>query len=199
MHINTTLAESIVNNNNNRIRQIPNNTQKIICYVDSPPEYEDKILSFIDTPPKYEEGASISAASLSAASISAASIKTKTKTPKKTENNLSKRKGKCCYSKESHDSRCCGACYLLCPSNTSEEQCEFCHNNFCDYWKSGYIQTTDGINHPEDRCPELECDDCCCTTCCFPLKFPIFFPCCLGSVCNEILNKLCGSNTNYLF
>jgi len=86
----------------------------------------------------------------------------------------------CCYSSQSTDSRCCGACYHCCPKPEIDDRCEACPNNFCTYWQSGYIQTTQGIKREEERCEEFYCDDCCCTTACFPLKFSVFFPCCFG-------------------
>ena len=154
MYINPTLAEEMISEsteNNNTNRQLSNiiragTAPVIICYGETPPEYEDEMLTYIDTPPIYEEPQSIVAVT----DNGVVTIKLKQKKPKtnpnpkpknKEEDSLSKRKGKCCYSRESYDSRCCGACYWLCPSKTVEDQCEFCHNNFCDYWKSGYIQT----------------------------------------------------------
>ena len=119
---------------------------------------------------------------------------------KNTEDALSNRKGKWCYSAESRESRCCGACYWLCHPNPHKEPCECCPNTFCDFWKSGYIQTTGGYGtYEEDRCEECECDDCFWTTVCFPCKVPLFVPCFLGSLFNEGINKVCGSNRNYLF
>lgn len=161
----------------------------------------DEMLTYIDTTTNYEEPLSFESLTNNVNykdEISSIPINSKTK-QQNTENSLSKRKGMCCYSKESDDSRCCGACYLLCPSNNVKEQFNCCLNTFCDFWKSGYIQTTDGVVREEDRCSQCECDDCFCTTVCFPLKFPLFFTCFLGSVFNECINKICGSQRNYLF
>jgi hypothetical protein len=161
--------------NKNTIRKISN------INVDTPPAYNVEMITYIDTPPKYEEPKNIES------TIKKNNIK-----------NNSNRKGACCYSAESDDSRCCGACYWLCPSSADEEQNNCCPTTFCDYWKSGYIQTTDGTLIQEERCDECECDDCFWTTMCLPCKFPIFFPCFLGSVFNGCMNKICGSERNYL-
>ena len=104
-----------------------------------------------------------------------------------------------CYSPESDDSRCCGACYYGCPKKSINDRCECCPNSFCDYWQSGYVQTIDGPLRKEERCDECECDDCFCTTLCLPFKFPMFFPCFLGALCNGAINKMAGSYRNYLF
>lgn len=171
----------------------------LIYYGETPPEYEREVLTYIDTPPNYEEPIIIvSTINKDCKKVNKKIVKKQKKT-KITEDNLFERKGKCCYSKESDDSRCCGVCYWLCTSNTHKERCECCPNTFCDYWKSGYIQTTEGSVNKEDSCREFECDDCFCTVICFPFKFPVFFPCFLGSLFNEGVNKLCESNRNYLF
>ena len=34
---------------------------------------------------------------------------------------------------------------------------------------------------------------------CFPVKFPLFFPCFLGSICNSCINEIRHTNINYLF
>lgn len=189
--------------NKNAIRQITNINKApmptIICYGDTPPEYD--MSTYIDTPPKYEKPLSIGSVTKNVSNkepLKSKPIKTKSN-PKKTEDSISYRKGKCCYSTESDESRCCGACYWLCHPNPHKERCECCPNTFCDYWKSGYIQTTEGSVNKEDSCRECECDDCFCTAFCFPFKFPVFFPCFLGSVFNNGINELCGSNRNYLF
>ena len=195
--------------NKNAIRQITGINKVpmpiIICYGDIPPDYECELSTYIDTPPKYEKPLSIGDVTKNVGNnvsnnepIKSKPIKSKSK-PKKTEDSISYRKGKCCYSTESYESRCCGACYWLCHPNPHKERCECCHNTFCDYWKSGYIQTTEGSVNEEDSCRECECDYCFCTTICFPFKFPVFFTCFLGSVFNNGINKLCGSNRNYLF
>ena len=153
---------------------------------------EERDIKFSDNiPPKYEN----SILTVKPPTVKPQHINVKENTKVST----SKRKDKCCYSKESHDSRCCGGCYWLCPSDKVKERCECCPNNFCDYWKSGYIQTIASSVRSEDRCNEFECDDCFCTIICFPVKFPIFSPCCIGSILNELLNKLCNTNRNYLF
>ena len=103
-----------------------------------------------------------------------------------------------CYAAESDDSRCCGACYYCCPSKHIQAQCNVCPNTFCDYWQSGYIQTTSGPKRESQDCPDLECEDCCCTCVCCPFKFPFFFPCLLGALCNGSLNTLAGTHRNYL-
>ena len=208
MSITPTLSESTQNkNNNNAIQQmssiIRGTAPVIIYYGDSPPEYEGEMLTYIDTPPKYEEPLSIGSVRNNVSNkekiiVGILSSKQKQK-QQNTEDSLSKRKGMCCYSKESDDSRCCGACYLICPSKSVEEQCNCCPNNFCEFWKSCYIQTTEGSVREKDKCRECECDDCFWTTVCFPCKFSLFFPCFLGSVFNECINKLCGSQRNYLF
>ena len=211
MNINSTMPESTENKNN--VREITNinkaPTHVIIYYGETPPEYEVEMLTYIDTPPKYE-GSSYERAPYDAVTIepkpkiepkSKIEPKPKSKaspTPKP-KNTLSNRKGTCCYSRESDESRCCGACYWLCPPNPKKERCECCPNTFCDYWKSGYIQTTQGGTRDEDSCHECECDDCFCTTICLPFKFPVFFPCFLGSLFNNCINELCVSNRNYLF
>ena len=164
----------------------------------------DEKLTYIDTTPKNDEPLSFVSLTNNINykdEISSIPINSKTKqqNTKNTENSLSKRKGMCCYSKESDDSRCCGACYWICPSKTVEEQCNFCPKNFCEFWKSGYIQTREGGVKEENVCRECECDDCFYTTICFPCKFPLFFPCFIGSVFNEGINKLCGNKRNYLF
>jgi hypothetical protein len=219
MYTETMLTESTQNKNN--IRQITNinndSMPVIIYYGETPPEYSGEILTYIDTPPKYEKvlnieeqikaeqikAEQIKAEQIKAKPIKAKPIKQKSikSKPKNTEEDdtLSKRKGKCCYSKESDDSRCCGACYWLCTSNTYKERCECCPNTFCEFWKSGYIQTRDGPVRDQDRCDVFECDDCLCTAICFPFKISLFFPCFLGSVFNNSINNLCGSNRNYLF
>jgi hypothetical protein len=96
-----------------------------------------------------------------------------------------------CYNNTSLDARCCGACYYCCPLKNKEDQCEFCPNTFTTYWKSGYIQTTAGYGKEEEN-------GCCCWFC-FPVKFPLFFPCFLGSICNSCINEIRHTNLNYLF
>lgn len=186
--------------NKNAIRQITGINKFpipiITCYGDTPTEYECEMLTYIDTPPKYENPLSIGGVTNNL--INKEPIKSN---PKKTEDSISYRKGKCCYSTESIESRCCGACYWLCHPNPHKKPCECCPNTFCDYWKSGYIQTTEGSLKEEDSSRECECDDCFCTAVCFPFKFAVFFPCFIGSLFNEGVNNLCRSrsNRNYLF
>lgn len=84
------------------------------------------------------------------------------------------------------DMRCCGLCYFCCSTNNI--QC--CPVNLNHYCLSGYIQTTTTVNK----------DDGCCTCFCLPVKLPLTFICCLGSVVNECMNSCCNSiNMNYLF
>jgi hypothetical protein len=183
----TSQLESMHNENiqnKNIIRQISN------INVDIPPDYNAELIHYIDTPPKYEEPKNIERIIKNNNSNSK---------PNRSEYIPPKRKGACCYSAESDDSRCCGACYWLCPSSADEEQNNCCPSTFCEYWKSGYIQTTDGTLRDEERCDECECDDCFWTTVCLPCKFPIFFPCFLGAVFNGCMNKICGSERNYWF
>ena len=213
--VESTQIDSMDNENTlikNAIRQITGINKYpipiIICYGDTPPDYQCELSTYIDTPPKYEKPLSIAEITNNVSNnvgnkepIKSKPIKSKPIkiTKKKTEDSISYRKGKCCYSTESIESRCCGACYWLCHPNPHKERCECCPNTFCDYWKSGYIQTTEGSVNKEDRCRECECDDCFCTVICFPFKFTVFFPCFLGSVFNNGINELCGSNRNYLF
>ena len=96
-----------------------------------------------------------------------------------------------CYNNTSLDARCCGACYYCCPLKNKEDQCEFCPNTFTTYWKSGYIQTNAGYGKEEEN-------GCCCWIC-FPVKFPLFFTCFLGSICNSCINEIRHTNLNYLF
>ena len=98
-----------------------------------------------------------------------------------------------CYSRESIDARCCGACYFVCPQKTVEAQCNCCLNDFSTYWDSGLVQTTSGYGNKEE-----EKNGICCWLC-FPLKFSLFFPCFLGSLGNGCINCLRETNLNYLF
>ena len=110
------------------------------------------------------------------------------------------KKQKCsCYSSDSTDARCCGLCYCCCPAKHIDKEmdlnrCDFCPNDFCEYWYSGYVQTHSGYGHPEE-----EINGICCWFC-FPLKFPIFFPCFLGSLVNHAINQCCAApqKRNYL-
>jgi len=97
-----------------------------------------------------------------------------------------------CYKRNSIDSRCCGVCYACCPSKTVAKQCNFCPNDFKMYWDSGYVQTSTGYGVLDEK------NGICCWFC-FPIKFPLFFPCCLGSLGNECINYMRNTNLNYLF
>jgi hypothetical protein len=132
-------------------------------------------------------------------SASKAASETETGTASASETGTDSKKCIHCYSPESDDSRCCGACYYGCPKKSINDRCECCPNSFCDYWQSGYVQTIDGPLRKEEQCDECECDDCFCTTLCLPFKFPMFFPCFLGALCNGAINKMAGSYRNYLF
>ena len=127
--------------------------------------------------------------------------KAKPNPPKKikVEENPTKKKCTHCYSPESNDSRCCGACYYLCPSKSITDRCEFCPKTFSEYWHSGYIQTYEGGLESRDPCPECGCDeDCFCTTLCIIPKFGTFFPCFLGSLFNNAINACTDCERNYL-
>jgi hypothetical protein len=121
--------------------------------------------------------------------------------PKKPKVEEPSTKKKCthCYSSESNDSRCCGACYYLCPTKSIPDRCEFCPKTFSEYWHSGYIQTYEGSIDTRDPCPECGCDeDCFCTTLCIIPKFATFFPCFLGSLFNNAINACTDCERNYL-
>uniref|UniRef100_A0A6C0IIN6 Uncharacterized protein n=1 Tax=viral metagenome TaxID=1070528 RepID=A0A6C0IIN6_9ZZZZ len=97
-----------------------------------------------------------------------------------------------CYNTASTDARCCGACYYCCPTKKKvEERCECCPNDFDTYWDSGYVQTNVGYG--------TEDPNGLCCWCCFPIKFPVFFTCFLGSLCNNYINWTRDTNLNYLF
>jgi len=96
-----------------------------------------------------------------------------------------------CYSRKSHDMRCCGICYIYCPltrdsyNSTELEQYEICQPDLCVYCNSGYIVTY-----------EQGTD---CTVCCIPVKLPLFSLCLLGSIFNNCINCVRNTNHNYLF
>lgn len=97
-----------------------------------------------------------------------------------------------CYKYDSTDTRCCGLCYCLCPAKNisklvDKNRCDFCPDNFQEYLESGYFKTIDG---PSDK------DNCFCTTLCLPIKFPLFFPCFLGTLVNQCFNSYCCASTN---
>jgi len=97
-----------------------------------------------------------------------------------------------CYKENSTDTRCCGLCYYCCPAkhidkNIDEKRCDCCPVDFEDYWYSGYVQTTAGYGNTAEDINGL------CCWCCFPVKFPLFFPCFLGSLCNHAINKCCAT------
>jgi hypothetical protein len=93
-----------------------------------------------------------------------------------------------CYNKVSTDSRCFGICYCFCPAKNIDKdldnnRCDICPNTFKEYIDSGYFNTeNDGL----------------CTILCLPIKIPLFFPCILGTACNNFINCLCKTNRNYL-
>ncbi len=97
-----------------------------------------------------------------------------------------------CYNEHSTDARCCGLCYCFCPAvhidkEKDEKRCDCCPTDFCEYWYSGYVQTTEGYGNPEEEINGL------CCWLCFPVKFSVFFPCCLGSLCNQLINTCCAT------
>ena len=98
-----------------------------------------------------------------------------------------------CYKNNSTDTRCCGLCYYCCPAkNINKEidpgRCDFCPNDFHEYWYSGYVQTTSGYGNSAEEMNGVYC------WCCFPLKFPLFFSCFLGSLVNQTINT-CSATT----
>ena len=95
----------------------------------------------------------------------------------------------CCYSKNSHDMRACGLCYTFCYSPNEIEQCYFCPYTFKEYYESGYFMTKQSGSET----------DCCCTVAFLPFKFPLFFPCLLGSLFNNMINYCRDTKANYLF
>ena len=104
-----------------------------------------------------------------------------------------------CYKADSTDARCCGLCYCFCPANhidkeIDKKRCDCCPNDFCEYWYSGLVQTTAGYGNKEEDLNGL------CCWFCFPVKFPLFFPCFLGSLVNDVLNRCCAApqKRNYL-
>jgi hypothetical protein len=100
-----------------------------------------------------------------------------------------------CYKANSTDARCCGLCYCCCPAKDIDkykdlQRCDFCPNDFCEYWYSGYVQTTSGYGNQEE-----DINGVCCWLC-FPVKLPMFFPCLLGSLCNQVINACCAATTS---
>ena len=95
-----------------------------------------------------------------------------------------------CYDKNSFDARCCGLCYYCCPLKNKLQQCEICPSSFSIYWDSGYVQTDAGPGKGEKN--GIFC------WCCFPIKFPMFFTCFLGSICNSCINCVRDTELNYL-
>lgn len=114
-------------------------------------------------------------------------IKTKEKSRMNPEKNC------WCYNKESQDMRCCGLCYTFCYLTNKEDQCYVCPETFEIFYTSGYFVTTCGYGHTGD-----DCEDCVPTTLCLPLKLPIFFPCLLGSLFNNVINYCRYTDSNYL-
>ena len=93
-----------------------------------------------------------------------------------------------CYKEDSTDTRCFGLCYFFCPAKNIDKEldsgrCDICPNHMKEYIKSGYFNTeNDGL----------------CTVLCLPIKIPLFFPCILGSACNNFINCVCKTDRNYL-
>jgi hypothetical protein len=58
------------------------------------------------------------------------------------------------------------------------------------------VQTVSGYG--DRRGSDGEKNGICCWFC-FPVKFSLFFPCCIGSICNGCLNYVRDTNVNYLF
>lgn len=94
-----------------------------------------------------------------------------------------------CYSKNSDDMRACGLCYTFCYNPNEIDQCYFCPKTFNEYYKSGYFSTNTTSKE----------GDCFCTIVFLPCKIPLFFPCLLGSLCNNIINYCRNTESNYLF
>ena len=96
-----------------------------------------------------------------------------------------------CYSKKSIDSRCCGLCYHCYPSTHKSLHCECCPSTLSIFFSSGYF-VTKATPGPDDGCY---------TCLCCPLKFPLFFPCLIGSAINNCINLICklNDNNNFLF
>ena len=94
----------------------------------------------------------------------------------------------CCYSKTSDDMRACGLCYTFCYDPNDIAQCYFCPRTFEEYYTSGYFVT---------KQPGTEAD-CCCTVSFLPFKFPLFMPCLLGSLFNNMINYCRSTESNYL-
>jgi hypothetical protein len=104
-----------------------------------------------------------------------------------------------CYKANSTDARCCGLCYCCCPAKHINKEidlrrCDFCPNDFCEYWYSGYVQTVAGYGNKEE-----DLNGVCCWLC-FPVKLPMFFSCFIGSLVNDGLNRCCAApiKRNYL-
>ena len=104
-----------------------------------------------------------------------------------------------CYKYGSPDNRCCGLCYCFCPAKHNSKtldknRCDFCPNTFSEYLESGYFKTIDGSREDDSACF--------CTTICLPFKFPLFFPCFLGTLFNHACNNCCctfaNEDRNYL-
>jgi hypothetical protein len=98
-----------------------------------------------------------------------------------------------CYNADSTDARCCGLCYCCCRAKNIEkeidkERCDCCPNDFNEYWYSGYVQTTAGYGNSDEDINGVYC------WFCFPVKFSLFFSCCLGSLVNQTLNTCCATS-----
>ena len=104
---------------------------------------------------------------------------------------ISKNKKLCgCYNRRSNDMRCCGLCYNMCPYSTVESRYYCCHVGIKSYCDSSLVITIDDMNNDNDFC---------CTILCLPIKIPMFFPCCICSFVNSIINCSRGTSSNYLF
>lgn len=103
-----------------------------------------------------------------------------------------------CYKKTSDDARCCGACACWCPSESRSEQCSICPNDIKEYCNSGYVITESG-QYNNGRHESFEDGDCCCTLFCLPVKFSLFFSCCLGALFNTCINCTRDTDLNYLW
>jgi len=100
-----------------------------------------------------------------------------------------------CYHKDSPDMRCCGICYCFCPlhnnyyDNYNYDRCESFYPNINIYCKSPLCITSNGLNSSSDECF---------TCCCLPLKLSLFSICLMGTIFNDIINTIRGTNRNYL-
>jgi hypothetical protein len=99
-----------------------------------------------------------------------------------------------CYREDSTDGRCCGLC---CRARQKGERCEMCPETLNEFFSSGYFLTVvSGRAAGESNIDYY----CCATALCCPVKFPLFFPCLLGSGINHCLNRFvcCRKSDKYL-